>query len=579
MALSKEEKNKNIRQQEDIDKINYRPDIEWFKERMYRVAEGERPKDNLYTPSKEDIDPDKLLQNYRDLTKKATKLDEVIDELSIALTIPIDVEKQPTVSEAVAKLDASSKGEFLSYTLYRDLLNQIEAGRNNVDLNFILNNQTYDVYANSNLVYNQYIEGAKTYTAVPPIERIISSEGGVPAGERLTNTILNNISSWNEHEFLTRQIVQFAQGWLGATPDPSYIPWTFKEDVRRKLTEYTDIDKLLMQYTGMVTDIGGIVETFPATPLDLATDLWDSLAGKRDSDNNFFNRINVIFSMNYGADLICCFVAWSGGLDKKTLYALRLILQLMSNGLSSDWANLYNAFLSIINSLFRNIVCGQLIAAVDQIFQSITDPIKKWLNSNDEKWQKLFMCTPIDEFINIYIVGGLEALEKWLTSIIMDFWKRIQIDKYLEEGKVEIFGRKKWLADLARLLDLIIAAVGKSALCGQEGSPTGEEIKRFMEAYNVGPLFSYEYLDEEDPNEYNSFVREEIIIEKTTDPTTGEETIQEKTVARFDTGTRTADLSEGTVNIDKCLKKVAEDDVFSVQEWMDGIRSRSQEES
>lgn len=578
MALSRESKNRIIRQQEDTDKLNYKPDIEWFKERMYRVAEEEKPKDSLYTPPGKDIDPEKLLQNYGDLTKKAQKLDTTIDELSTALTIPIDVEKQPIVSGAVAKLDLASKGEYLSYTLYVDLINQIEAGRDNIDLDFVLNNKTADIYANSNLMYNQYIEGAKTYTAVPPLKRIIP-EGEVSPEVGSTNEILNNITNWNEHEYAIQQIVGFAQGWLGTTPDPAYIPWTFKEDVRRKLTEYTDINNLLTQYTGMISDLGGLSETFPSTPLDLATDLWDSLTGKRDNDNNFFNKINEIFSMNYGADLICCFVAWAGGLDRKTLHALRLILQLMSNGLSLDWTNLYNTFLSIINSLFRNIICGQLIALVDRIFQMITDPIKEWLNSNDKKWQMLFLCTPIDEFINIYIVGGLEALEKWLTSIIMDFWKRIQIDKYLEEGKVEIFGRKKWLADLAKLLDLIIAAVGRSALCGQENSPTGDEVRRFMEAYDVGPLFSYEYLEEENPNEYNSFIQEEIILEKTIDPITNEETIQEKTVARFDTGTKTADLNKGAVNIDRCLKKVAEEDVFSVQEWMNEIRSRSQEES
>lgn len=567
--------------QEDTNKLNYKPDIEWYKERMYRVAEEEKPKDRLYTPTEEDIDPDQLLQNYRDLTKKAQKLDSVIDELSMALSIPIDTEKQPEVSDAVARLDPSSKGEFLSYTLYRDLINQDEAGRTNIDLNFVLNNATADNQANSNLIYNQYIEGQKTYTAVPPLERVLSTEGGVPAEERITNTILNNMTNWNEHNSAVRKIINFAQGWLGITPDPAYIPWTFKEDVKRKLTEYTDIDNLLTQYTSMVGDLGGIAETFPTTPLTLAGDLWDSLQGKRDNDNNFFNEINRIFSMSYGADLICCFVAWAGGLDTRTLYALRMILQLASNGLSLDWGNLYNTFLSIINSLFRNIVCGQLIALVDRIFQMITDPIKRWLNSKEEKWQKLFLCTPVDEFINIYIVGGLEALEKWLTDIIMNFWKRIQIDKYLEEGKIEIFGKKKWLADLSRLLDLIIATIGRSALCGQENSPTGDEIRRFMEAYNVGPIFNYEYLEEENPNKYNSFIREEVTIERTIDQETGEVKLQEKTVARFDTGTRTADLNEGSVNIDKCLKKVAEEDVFSVQEWMAEIklRSRSQEES
>jgi len=564
--------------QEDTNKINYRPDIEWFKERMYRVAEEKRPADHLRTPLDATVDAAVLLDNYRDLAKKAQKLDNVIDEVSMALRIPIDVEKQPQVSAATLRLDPASNGEYISYQLYRDLLNQEEAGRENLDLNFVLNNYTQDVYANSDLIYNQYIEGAKKYTAVSPISRIISPEGGFSSEERLTNTILNNITNWNEHEFGIRQIIQYAQGWLGYTPDPAYIPWTFKVDTKRKLTEYTDIDNLLLQYTNMFGDLNGVVETVPETPLTLATDLWDSLNGKLNNDNNFFNKINEIFSMNYGADLICCFVAWAGGLDAKTLSALRMILQLMANGLSIDWANLWNSFLGIINGLFRNLVSGQLIALVDQLFQMITDPIKKWLNSNEKGWKTLFLCTPIDEFINIYIVGGLEALEKWLTSLIMEFQKMIEIDSYLEEGKIEIFGKKKWLADLSKLLDMIIAAVGRSALCGQDSSPTGSELKGFMEAYDIGPLYVFDYPPEKNPNQYNSFAIEEITIETTIDPETGEKTIQEKIVSRFDTGTNTADIKR-SVNIDKCLKRVAEDDVFSVQEWIREIRLRSQEES
>jgi len=565
--------------QEDTNKLNYKPDIEWFKERMHRVAEGKRPEDILYDPKKNKVDPDKILQEFRDLQKKAQKLDNVIDELSLALTIPVDREKMSQIASSIAALDPESKGEYLSYTLYRDIIRQQEAGKKNLDLNFVLENYTHDVHANSDLIKNQYIEGSKAYTSIGPQESILSSVGGIGSEDRISNTILNNVLSWNEYDSSTRKIINFAQGWLGSTPDPAYIPWTFKEDVRRKLTEYTDIDNLLTQYTGMVTDLGGLAETFPTTPLALATDLWDSLNGKKDNDNNFFNKINEIFSMNYGADLICCFVSWSGGLDTRTLYALRMILQLAANGLSLDWANLYNSFLSIINSLFRNAISGQLIALVDRIFQMVTDPIKRWLNSKEEKWQKLFMCTPIDEFINIYIVGGLEAAEQWLTDIIIEFQKKTEIDKYLEEGKTEIFGRKKWLSDLSNLLDQIIAATGRSALCGQGSSPTGDEVRRFMEAYNAGPTFVYEFTEEENPNKYNSFVQEDITIERTIDPETGEETIQEKMVSRFDTGTRTADLNKGSVNIDKCLKKVADEDVFSVQEWLPEIRSRAQEES
>ena len=567
--------------QEDKDRLSYKPNINWHKDRMYRIVQEPKPLDRLYKPDEPIIDPEELQQNFRDLSKKAKKLDDVIDQLSMPLSIPVDKSRQPRVANAVEKLDPNSKGESISYTLYRDLINQQEAGRKNVNLDFVLDNYTDDIFANSDLVQSQYIDGARSYTEIgpwtDPLEYIESSVPGTSSEQRITNTILNNILSWNEYDYNTRQIINYAQGWLGRTPDPAYLPWTFKVDVKRKLTEYTDIDQLLSQYTSMVTNLGQLGTTFPTTPMKLATDLWDSLIGKRDNDNNFFNKINELFSMNYGADLICCFVAWAGGLDTETLYALRMILQLAANGLSIEWGNLWNALLGIIEGFFRNIITGQIIALVDRIFQMVTDPIKKWLNSKDEGWRKLFLCTPIDEFINIYVVGGIEALEKWLVDLILNFWKMIEIDKYVEEGKVEIFGKKKWLSDLSELLDLIIAAVGRNALCGNNSSPTGEEVARFMEAYKVGPTFVYEYPEEERPNEYNSFVRTTTTIEKTIDPATGQLSISEKVVSKFDTGTKSADLAPTSVNIDRCLQRVMDGDVFSVQQWMEGVGTRSQE--
>ena len=126
---------------------------------------------------------------------------------------------------------------------------------------------------------------------------------------------------------------------------------------------------------------------------------------------------------------------------------------------------------------------------------------------------------------------------------------------------------------------MVIDAVGKSSLCGQEKSPTGDEVSRFIEAYDVGPLFDYQYPEEKNPNMYNSFIKETIEAEIFIDETTGEESLREKTVTRFDTGTKTADLSQNSFNIDKCLKRVSEEDIFSVPEWMAEIRSRSQEGS
>ena len=565
----------------DRNKINYRGETEFSREREYRVVEPKRQTDRPYIPVGEELDAEELRERFKDLRKKAEKLDNTIDELSMVMKIPIDKEKQPKVAYGVEQLDPGSGGEYLSYGLYKDLLEQQEAAKNNFTVDWINENITDDPVANSSILYNKYIEGAQSYTGVGQVSIPKGEVGGPNMGEVYSNMLLNNITSWNENEYHIRQIINWSQGYLNSSPDPAYIPWTFKEDMRRKITEYGSVDDLLGAYTDLTGNLGGAFES-ASSPLKLPVDLWESLSGKSESDNNFFNSINEIFSMNYGADLICCLVAWAGGLDLKTLYAMRLALQLAANGIMLNWADLFNSIMALINGFFRNLITGQLIAIIDLIFQAITDPIYEWLNSKEDKWQKLFLCTPIDEAINIYVLGGIEAIEKMLTDKILAYWKDIELDQYYQKEKIEKTKKNKNLQDIIDVLDTVIAAVGKSTLCGQHTSPTGDEVQRFMDAYNVGPAWEYEYPEEETPNRFNSFVREttelteEFVIDPVTQKPTGERRIEEKKIVKFDTGTASADLGPDKVNIDRCLGKVANEDIFSVQEWMEDIRSREE---
>ena len=65
---------------EDSNKINYKPNVEWYKERMYKTAYGEEQLYNKYRPDIEKVEPSVLLQKYKDLTKKAEKLDKSLKE-------------------------------------------------------------------------------------------------------------------------------------------------------------------------------------------------------------------------------------------------------------------------------------------------------------------------------------------------------------------------------------------------------------------------------------------------------------------------------------------------------------------
>ncbi|RLA63209.1 MAG: hypothetical protein DRQ88_12720, partial [Epsilonproteobacteria bacterium] len=447
----------------DSSKINYQGDFQYSKERKYRSEEPRRLGDREYLPEEENVNAVALRKKFDDLKKKATKLDDVIDELSVALKIPVDKEKQSRISYAINQLDPASGGEYLSYTLYKDIINQQDAGERNITLDWMLDNVTDDPYANSDILYGKYIEGAQTYTQIP---QVTVDEEGPNIWSVYGNTLLNNISNWNQNEYHIRQIVNWAQGWLFNTPDPAYIPWTFKDDMKKKIMEYDSMDQVLSTFTDLGNNLGGSVFGALTSPLSLPMDLWDSLNGKAENDNNFFNSINEIFSMNYGADLICCLVQWAGGLDLRTLYALRLLLQLAANGLKLEFADLLNSILSVVNGFMRNIIAGQLIAILELLVQTVTDPIYRWLNSEDPKWKKLFLCTPIDEAINIYVLGGIEKIEELLEEKILEFMKKIENDNYFEEKKVEKTEKNKTLQTIVEVLDTIIAAVGKSTLCG-----------------------------------------------------------------------------------------------------------------
>lgn len=554
---------------DDIAKINYKGKVDWYKERMLRDAQEPQPGDEQYIPKETDVDPRQLKEDYTDLKKKAGKLDTVIDELSINLKIPIDKEKQPRVSSAAAQLDPSSNGEYISYALYRDLLYQREEGIKNIDLEWAIDDVTVDKNSNSDLIYAKYIEGASSYESLGPV----SPEGDV-SPNTTGNKVLDTISGWNDYQALSTSIMNFVGDFLISDPGTEYIPWNFKEDVRRKLGDYDGVLGLLDTYLP-AQDKG---REF----LELSTGLWDALTEKKESDNSFLNAIVDILNSSYAPDLICCFVAWAGGIDIKTLQALRVLLMLMSNKISIDMKALKDAIIGIINDFFKSILTSGLIGILDQILQMIVEPVREWLRTKDETWQKIFACTPIDELINSFIIAAITAVEQWFAEKMMELYKRIEIDSKFEDEKIELWQGNKKLGDFVKLLDAIIGAIGRSSLCGQASSPTGEEVRSFMDTYQVGPAWTFEFPEEEHPNIYNSFTKQITILEevrKVGETTEPEITVHEKTITKFVNGSGEVDAEQIEVDIDKCLNRVADEDVFSVEYWMAELRAKATEGS
>ncbi len=574
---------------DDVSKVKYKAKIEWYKERFAAITadkeiKKETPSDFLsYTSN-----PDELISILGDLNRKASKLDKRIDFMSDGLKIPIDTEKQSVVSKAVEGLDQESKGEYLSYRLYAQLLEQEEAAKNNLDLADVIGDTTGDPIADSLLVQDKLVTGLASYNAINPPD--VPGDNDL---ERYSNRYLNNIFSWNEHNYKTRQILNFADNYLGMFPDPSYIPWRLKGDTREEIRDTKNLSEFWKNFSDHFSGKGRKVtealegvtekqkkldETFrKLPPLDFKKEpigaVHDLTKRSIEYTNNFLNGINEVFDMNYGADLICCFVRWSGSLDIKSLMGLRALLQLFQTGLYLDFNSIISGVKDMLNNIFRGLLTHDLVGLINQIYQRLVDPIKKWINNPDPRWQKIFICTPIDELINTYLISAIDYVEGLLTGLIKNWYKQIEIKRLNFDLKLEIFPAQKKSGMLIKILDLVISALERSAICGTEDSPTGEEVQKIIQAYGIGPDKPYIYTKEENPTIYNSFIPKTPLKEKE-----GEYKLGGEFTTKFDTATESSGIGKlKKVKIDECLKKVMPENVVHITEWFEGISAKSQE--
>ena len=104
----------------DYSKLDYKAKIEWYKERMYAVSQGTLTLDDYLKETADDFEttthtPDELIEILSDLQKKATKLNDKIEFLSINLKIPVNKSLNPELSNAIISFDTESGGEYISY--------------------------------------------------------------------------------------------------------------------------------------------------------------------------------------------------------------------------------------------------------------------------------------------------------------------------------------------------------------------------------------------------------------------------------------------------------------------------------
>jgi hypothetical protein len=255
---------------------------------------------------------------------------------------------------------------------------------------------------------------------------------------------------------------------------------------------------------------------------------------------------------------------WGIKLDLKTLKGLRAMLQLMQTGLTLDFNDTLQGIKDIISNIFRGLLTSQLVGLITRLIQQLVDPIKKWLaDPSDEIWKKIFACTPIDELINTYIVQATNYLEEKLYKLIESWYKKQELKNIKNSLKREIKTSQKWMGELAKLLDTIIAVSELAANCGIAGSPNNEAVQQITANYSIGDTNKYEFPVDPNPTIFNSFIPSTPIASED-----GSVSATPITTTQFDKGATGGKVGiEKTMGLSDCLKKMPIEFISGVKEW------------
>lgn len=491
MALSKKESSQ----------IGYQAKIKWYKERK----EGVKSIPMQEVPRARATDPEEYRSILKDLESKIDKMNQRIDDESAKLTIPVDKATNPELSHSIKTLDPESGGEYISYPLYTSLVTKRYSGISKIDIEELIPLSTDNDSMNSMVINSRVMSGYfEDQESIP----------GDNSLERYLNRYLNNMVSWNEHDYHVMQILNFADNYLGMFPDPSYVPWAMKKEVVFEKTHVKSFQDLWNSFS----EIGKSESERFSGALKKLTSLKPNESIKDPTDryieyaNEFLNGLHDLLNERFSPALICCFIKYATNLDIKTLKGLRALLQLAKLGLKLDFDDILNSFIDIINNIMRGLLLNQLIGLINQIFQRLVDPIRRWINNpEDPNWQKVFDCLPVRELIEKYIAQALDFVENFLKTIVAEKYKELEIDHIFKDKKLEFAFENKWIGRAAKLLDIIISSMELSAMCGVSNSPAGEDIKKIMEQNGLGSTEEYVYMPRVDevPNIYNSFMTKE----------------------------------------------------------------------
>jgi len=545
---------------DDASKIGYKAQIEWLKERKEALS------NNFVNQSVIDTAPPDV-EKYRkilaDLLKKANKLSDRIDSESAGRRIPVNKVTDPSVYEAVLRLDPSSGGEYISYELYKSLIEQANAGVRNLDVLDIIDNSSSDAQSNSQLVQDRIYAGYAKYAG--------KDSSGV-------SKYIDSITSWNDHDYDLRQVVTYSDNYLSGFTDSKDIPWSFKPDI--------EFDKLQIEgFQGLWNLVGGhfgveegsIANLFNGqrvvTPDSLISGLTDKFIG---TENDFFNKLNDVLGSRWPADLLCCFTKFIININAKTLYAIKTILGFLKFGMNLDFNDLKNSLKDLFNNFMRGLIMNQLMSIVHQIIHRIVDPLKKWINNSDKgKLNKLFECLPIKQLLNYYISEAIRNAENFFSELLMEIYKDIEMQKIYKDAKIFQAKENKWINKALQIIDTIIAVVELAATCSVNNTPQSNDVQKLIDTYLGSEDSDYTYPTDESPNIYNSFISQEQQASIEASIAAGDTAAAQRVTTQITQEEQVA-ISR---RLDDCRKNVTIDDMLDPVEWFEVLAQQSRGES
>lgn len=555
---------------DDGNKIGYKADIAWYKERIAKLQSG------FVNPSilaDKQPNADSYIAVLGDLYKKADKLDKRIDFECALLKIPVNRDTEPEVAIAVNAIDPESGGEYISYRLYKELMEQAEAGRSKLSIDDLITNSSQDPVSNSQLMQSRMYSAYTTQTT--------ETAPGDNSAERYINRYLNNLVSWNEHDYQVRQILNFADNYLGMFPDPAFIPWNMKKEMVFEKTHIGSFQELWGDFSGIVTKetgrFGGALDKL--TKLKPDERIADPTDRYIDYTNQFINDLHDILNETWAPALICCFVSYATRLNMKTLKGVRAMLQLLKMGFNFEFNDIINSLIDIVNNIMRGLLLNQLMGLITQIYQRLVDPIRKWINNpEDPNWQKVFDCLPVRQLIEKYIAEAGDYIYNFFQELLTEKYKEIEIEHIYKEAKTKQLKENKWITRAIKILDTVIASIELSAFCGINGTPTGEDVQRIMTQYNVGNDTSetYAYPREESPNIYNSFITKEQQAAIESGDLSKDTAMMTSSTNQLASVSSNQAIESGS-KVTECLKNIKSEDMPQAIAWIDEIVKKSQE--